>query len=41
MPRTTKPQTLADKQAAARDEKAEQAHNGRPLVFRRKEKSPQ
>lgn len=26
MPRTTKPQTLADKQAAARDEKAEQAH---------------
>ena len=26
MPRTTKPQTLADKQASARDEKAEQAH---------------
>ena len=26
MPRTTKPQTLADKQSAARDEKAEQAH---------------
>ena len=26
MPRTTKPQTLADKQADARDEKAERAH---------------